>query len=194
MKTDFLVNSRNSYWVAVIFLLICLAAILSAGCRSQKTQETPPLETELSLSSTAFGDGGAIPDEYTCEGEDIPPPLSWGATPAGTQSLALVVEDLDTSGMFTHWVVFDIPPDAGSLTEALSLRSVFHGGEGKNDFGNIGYGGPCPPSGKPHRYRFALYALDCSLDLEAGASKKQVIDAMEGHVIAQGQIIGTYQR
>ena len=193
MKINFLVDRHNTYWAVIVLSVICLTAMLP-GCESG---EPPPKEAviTLSLSSTVFHDGEAIPDKYACQGVDISPPLSWGEPTAGTRSLALIVEDLDTSGMFTHWVIFNIHADVDELPEALSFRSELLGAlEGKNDFGNIGYGGPCPPSGKPHRYQFTLYALDGSLDLEAGASKKQVLGAMEGHILAQGQLIGTYQR
>lgn len=150
----------------------------------------------LALSSTAFQDGGSIPDRYTCEGQDISPQLSWGELPVGTKSLALIVDDIDTSGKFTHWVIFNIPSASRELAEAVPAQSSLPDGalQGKNNFGNIGYGGPCPPSGKPHHYRFTLYALDSALNLEAGASKKQVLDAVEGHTLARGELIGTYQR
>jgi len=151
----------------------------------------------LSLSSAAFQDGGIMPDKYTCQGQDVSPPLSWGEPPAGTRSLVLVVEDLDSPGSrFTHWVLFNIPLDIRELNEAVSPQSRLPNGalEGKNDFGKIGYGGPCPPSGKPHRYQFTIYALDTALNLEAGASKKQVLDALEDHILARGQLTGLYQR
>jgi Raf kinase inhibitor-like YbhB/YbcL family protein len=180
------------YKTAIFVVVLCLAALLLAGCQSQ---EVSTVENTLSLSCAAFSDGGAIPDKYTCRGEDISPPLVWGEPPAGTRSLALVIDDLDTSGKFTHWVVFNIPADTRGLPESVSGGSVVSGAlEGKNDFGKIGYGGPCPPPGKAHRYRFTLYALDAALSLEAGVSKGQVLDAVEGHILAQGQVIGTYQR
>lgn len=155
------------------------------------------VQATLSLSSTAFQDGGNIPNKYTCQGQDVSPPLSWGAPPAGTLSLALVVEDLDSpGGRFAHWIIFNIPLDIRELNEAVSPQSRLPNGalEGKNDFGKIGYGGPCPPSGKPHRYQFTIYALDTALNLEAGPSKKQVLNALEGHILARGQLTGLYQR
>lgn len=151
----------------------------------------------LSLSSIAFQDGERIPVKHTCEGQDISPPLMWSESPQGTQSLALILDDLDApGGVFTHWVLFKILPDSRQLPEAIPTQAQLPSGalQGKNDFGRIGYGGPCPPPGRPHRYCFTLYALDRVLDLKAGVSKKQVLDAMQGHILAQGKLTGTYQR
>lgn len=194
MKINLLVVRHHKYRAVILLVVLCLTAVLP-GCESGEPP-TEEIEMTLALSSTAFQEGDRIPDRYTCEGQDVSPPLSWGEPSVGTQSLALIADDLDTSGMFTHWVIFNIPPASRELDEAISTQSQLPNGtlQGKNDFRNIGYGGPCPPSGKPHRYRFTLYALDCSLNLEAGASKKQVLDAVEGHILARGQLIGTYQR
>lgn len=151
----------------------------------------------LSISSPAFQDGERIPAKYTCQGQDISPPLEWNRVPNETQSLALIVDDPDApSGVFTHWVIFNLPPDSRELPEAVPAASQLPSGalQGKNDFGKIGYGGPCPPPGYPHRYRFTLYALNRQLELKAGSSKKQVLHTMEGHILAQGQLTGTYQR
>ncbi len=151
----------------------------------------------LPVSSPAFREGDRIPTKYTCEGQDISPLLAWSETPAGTQSFALIVDDPDApGGVFTHWVLFNIPSDSRELPEAVPAQSQLPSGalQGKNDFGKIGYGGPCPPPGHPHRYQFTLYALDQLLDLKAGASKKQVLEAMQGHILAQGQLTGTFQR
>jgi Raf kinase inhibitor-like YbhB/YbcL family protein len=193
MKIGAVIDRYKIYLAVVLALALCLAALLPAGCESK---EVSPVAVTLSLSSTAFQEGGSIPDRYTCEGQDISPQLSWGEPPVGTESLALIVDDIDTSGKFTHWVIFNIPSTTRELAEAIPAQSSLPDGalQGKNDFGNIGYGGPCPPSGKPHRYRFTLYALDSSLNLEAGASKKQVLDVVEGHTLARGELIGTYQR
>jgi Raf kinase inhibitor-like YbhB/YbcL family protein len=188
-----LFTARHNVYGMFILLSMCLAAVLPAGCKSG---EPPQIQPTLSLSSAAFPGGGVIPDKYTCQGQDVVPPLSWGEPSAGTRSLALIVEDLDSpGGRFTHWVVFNIPADIRGLPEAASLQSRLPGGtlEGKNDFGKIGYGGPCPPAGKSHRYQFNLYALDTTLNLEAGATRKQVVDGAEGHTLALGQLTGTYQ-
>ena len=151
----------------------------------------------LSLSSIAFQDGEGIPVKHTCEGQDVSPPLMWSEPPQGTQSLALIVDDPDApGGVFNHWVLFNIPPDSRQLPEALPTQAQLPSGalQGKNGFGRVGYGGPCPPPGRPHRYYFTLYALDRGLDLKAGVSKKQVLDAMQGHILAQEKLTGTYQR
>lgn len=151
----------------------------------------------LSLTSTAFKEGEKIPVKYTCGGQDISPPLVWGEPPQKTQTFALIADDLDApSGVFTHWVLFNLPADICQLNESIPAQErLEHGAlQGKNDFGRIGYGGPCPPRGSAHRYRFAIYALDKSLDLKPGVSKKQLVEAMKGHILAQGQLIGTYQR
>jgi Raf kinase inhibitor-like YbhB/YbcL family protein len=194
MKTSLFTSRHNVIRVFFFLPALCLFLILPAGCKSG---EPPQAQVALSLSSAAFQDGGVIPGKYTCQGQDVAPPLSWGESPAGTLSLALIVEDLDSpGGRFTHWVVFNIPASVRELPENVSPRAHLPGGslEGKNDFGKNGYGGPCPPPGKPHRYQFTLYALDTTLNLEAGASKQQVLNALEGHALARGQLIGTYQR
>jgi len=151
----------------------------------------------LPVSSPAFQEGDRIPAKYTCQGQDISPPLAWSQPPVGTQSFALIVDDPDApGGAFTHWVLFNIPSDSCELPEAVPAQAQLPSGalQGKNDFGRIGYAGPCPPPGRPHRYQFTLYALDQPLDLEAGVSKKQLLSAMQGHIITQGQLTGTYQR
>ncbi|MFQ5996441.1 MAG: YbhB/YbcL family Raf kinase inhibitor-like protein [Dehalococcoidales bacterium] len=151
----------------------------------------------LVVSSSAFQEGAEIPTKYTCEGQDVSPALTWSESPAGTQSFALIVDDPDAPvGVFTHWVLFNLPADSRGLPEAVSTQAQLSDGslQGKNDFGKIGYGGPCPPPGRPHRYQFTLYALDQTLALKAGASKKQVLEAMQGHILVQGRLTGTYQR
>ena len=151
----------------------------------------------LSISSPVFQEGEDIPAKYSCEGQDISPPLAWGEPPAGTYSFALIVDDPDAPGrVFTHWVLFNLPADSRELPEAVPTQPQLSSGalQGKNDFGKTGYGGPCPPPGRPHRYQFTLYALDQLLDLKSGASKQQVLEAMQGHILGQGQLTGTYQR
>lgn len=151
----------------------------------------------LSISSPVFQEGEGIPAKYSCEGQDISPPLAWGEPPADTNSFALIVDDPDAPGrVFTHWVLFNLPADSRELPEAVPAQPQLSSGalQGKNDFGKTGYGGPCPPPGRPHRYQFTLYALDQLLDLKSGASKQQVLEAMQGHILGQGQLTGTYQR
>jgi len=147
----------------------------------------------FTLILPAFADGGLIPAKFTCEGANVSPELRWNAAPANTHSYVLIVDDPDAPvGVFTHWVLFDITADRLSLAEGASAIGV----SGKNDFGRAGYGGPCPPRGHgPHRYYFTLYALDvASLKLRAGASRREVETALRGHVLAQAQYMGRYER
>ena len=152
---------------------------------------------QMQVTSTAFKNMQPIPRDYTCDGKNNSPPLSWSKPPAGTKSFALIVDDPDSpGGTWTHWVVFDLPADTSELSEDAA-KSQFASGavkEGLNDFKHIGYGGPCPPAGKSHRYMFKVYALDTVLGLKSGASKKEVEAAMVKHILGQGQLIGTYQR
>jgi len=177
-------------------MLLSVVALLLTGCGSG---EEMLLEGEmtLSLSSTAFEEGEVIPTKYSCEGEDVSPPLTWNEPPVETQSLVLIVDDPDAPlGVFTHWILFDLPPDGRELLEAALTEDQLPSGaiQGKNGLGEIGYTGPCPPPGSLHHYRFKLYALDQPLALKAGSSRTQVLSAMQGHVLAQGQLTGTYQR
>lgn len=151
----------------------------------------------IELHSTAFSEGAAIPKPYTADGADQSPPLSWAEPPAGTKSLALICEDPDAPrGIWVHWVLFNLPGDTRELKEGVPAKETLDNGakQGKNDFGKIGYGGPSPPKGKPHRYFFKLYALDATLDLPAGATRKELLDAMKGHIRAEGQLMGKYGR
>jgi Raf kinase inhibitor-like YbhB/YbcL family protein len=196
MKVNCHQKRHHIYWTTVLLQALCIIAIILAGCESK---EPPPAEGEavLSVSSTAFQEGESIPDKYTCQGQDVSPPIAWGEPPAGTQSLALITDDLDAPfGVFTHWVIFNIPPASRELAEAVSTQPRLTSSvlQGKNGFGKIGYGGPCPPSGGSHRYQFTIYALDSPIDLKAGASKNEVLDAMQGHILARGKLTGTYQR
>ncbi|MBD3235183.1 MAG: YbhB/YbcL family Raf kinase inhibitor-like protein [Candidatus Eisenbacteria bacterium] len=151
----------------------------------------------MRISSPAFEHEGTIPQRHTCEGDDLSPPLSWTDVPEGTGTLALICDDPDAPmGTWVHWVVFNIPPDAGGFEEAVAPDAEPAGGvvQGRNSWKRTGYGGPCPPPGKPHRYFFKLYALDGSLDLDASATKADLEAAMKGHVLADAELMGTYQR
>jgi len=142
----------------------------------------------LELRSTVFSHNGHIPPKYSCEGENINPPLETSNIPDGTKTLALIVEDPDAPrGVFDHWLVWNILPN-----EAIAERSN-PGISGTNSFGKTGYGGPCPPSGT-HRYFFKVYALDTELDLPAGSDKKTLLSAMNDHILAQGELMGHYQK
>lgn len=149
----------------------------------------------IHIESSAFSEGGQIPRQYTCDGKDISPPLSWSGIPEGGKSLALICDDPDASKTWVHWVIFDLPARANGLPEAVPAReSVLGGGtQGTNDFRKVGYGGPCPPSGT-HRYMFKLYALDTEIKLSSGATKAEVERAMKGHVLAQATLMGKYSR
>lgn len=151
----------------------------------------------LQLKSTAFQDGQVIPRQYTGDGENWSPPLEWTAPPTGTQSLALICEDPDAPrGIWVHWVLFNLPPDARKVNEGAASDGNLPKGavQGTNDFRQIGYGGPAPPPGKPHRYFFRLYALDAKLDLPTGTNRSQLLHAMRGHILAEAQLMGRYGR
>ncbi len=150
----------------------------------------------FTLSTQSFAPGGEIPRKYTCEGDDLSPELSWSEPPKGTKSFALIADDPDApSGTFTHWVLYDVPAEMRQLAEGASRGQLPAGAsQGRNGFGKTGYGGPCPPPGKPHRYFFKLYALDANLGLKPGASKQQLEQAMKGHVLAQSEVVGTFKR
>lgn len=146
----------------------------------------------LTITSRAFAQGQAIPAKYTCDDQDVSPPLHWDNVPPTTQSLALIMDDPDApAGIWVHWVLFNLPANLLDLPEkAVPPQGSL---EGKNGWGRTGYRGPCPPSGS-HRYFFKLYALDTTLTLGSGAGKEQLLKAMEGHILAQGELMGTYSR
>jgi Raf kinase inhibitor-like YbhB/YbcL family protein len=145
---------------------------------------------KMKITSSAFQDGANIPSKFTCDGADISPPLQIADIPSQAKSLALIVDDPDApSGLFTHWMVWNIPSQTGVVGEGSAPKGV----QGTNDFGKSGYGGPCPPSGT-HRYYFKIFALDQELDLPFGAKRGQVDGALKGHVIAQGELMGRYSR
>ncbi len=151
----------------------------------------------FTISSPSFQNGAQIPKKFACDGEDISPELQWTPPAAGTKSLALIVDDPDAPvGTWTHWVLYDLPPQTTSLSENVKKQEHLPTGaiQGRNDFRKIGYGGPCPPAGKAHRYFFKLYALDKKLDLKPGASKQEVERGMQGHILAQAELMGKYQR
>lgn len=180
----------------ILFFFLLLSIILYA-C---STEATPTTETDmtLELKSDAFANGQSIPAKYACTGKNISPALTWSDPPAGTQSFALIVDDPDAPmGTWVHWVLYNIKPDRRSLPEDLPMtgknidpEAVFFG---KNSSGNIRYDGPCPPGGT-HRYYFKLYALDTQIGLLPGASKEDILREMEGHILAQGELMGTFAK
>jgi len=156
----------------------------------------PPKAT-LNISSPAFPSEGMIPAKYTCEGGNVSPSLSWTGVPASAKTLALICDDPDApGGTWVHWILYNLPAATSALAEKVDSTPTLPGGarQGTNDFGKIGYGGPCPPAGKAHHYFFKLYALDIRLGLKPGATKKELLQAMDGHVVAEGMLMGKYQR
>ena len=152
---------------------------------------------KFEISSSAFSDGSFIPAKYTGDGPDVSPPLSWTNAPQGTKSFALVCDDPDAPvGTWVHWVIYCIPAGADGLEENIpgTDRVPETAVQGQNDFRRVGYGGPAPPPGKPHRYFFKLYALDTELKLEPGLTKAQLPKAMEGHILGTARFMGKYQR
>lgn len=151
---------------------------------------------ELKVTSIAFKEGEMIPTQYSYDDRNASPPLAWSAPPADTKSLALICDDPDAPmGTWVHWVLFNLPAKTRDLPESVAPEKTLAFGEkqGLNDYGEIGYGGPCPPSGT-HRYHFKLYALDTLLSLEAGATKAQLEKAMQGHILALGQLMGRFKK
>ncbi|HUO34052.1 MAG TPA: YbhB/YbcL family Raf kinase inhibitor-like protein [Candidatus Acidoferrum sp.] len=182
-----------------IFAFGVLAAILPLGCREAATKQ--PGKDGIHVKTTTFSEG-TIPRKDACReqgGEDVSPELSWDALPAGTKSIALIVRDVDAPlgtlrGYFTHWTLYDLPPGERELPEGVPQDEQLESGarQGRNDFGRIGYGGPCPPGHLPHHYVFSVYALDAKLGLPAGAKEKEVEEGMQGHILARGEITGRY--
>jgi Raf kinase inhibitor-like YbhB/YbcL family protein len=181
-----------------------LGLLFLLGCTTRQgtTQIDEKGTSAMKVTSTAFEDGGTIPKKYTGDGDDVSPPLRWSGAPAGTKCYALICDDPDAprKDPWVHWVMFIITAkaDANSfeMAEAVPTKEDLGelGKQGKNDFGNIGYGGPAPPPGKPHRYYFKVYAVDVLLDLTPGATKQQLERAINGHVLAHGQLMGKYSR
>ena len=150
----------------------------------------------LVITSSAFSEGQTIPTRYTCDGPDVSPDLAWSGVPEEAASLALICDDPDAPmGTWVHWVLFNVPADADGLPAEIPPDATLENGacHGTNDFGKLGYGGPCPPGGT-HRYFFKLYALDTELKIDSGITKAQLLEATEGHILAEGQLMGTYSR
>jgi len=175
-------------------LACCLALDLSATVTRAAEKAG---KDHMQLTCTAFAEGAPIPAKYTCDGTNVSPPLKWTGVPPAAKSLVLIGDDPDAPvGTWVHWVLYDLPSSVSELPEGVARSQYIPGGakQGLNDFRHLGYGGPCPPPGKAHRYFFKLYALDTQLDLKPGATKQDVERAMENHVLAQGQLVGTYKR
>ncbi len=180
--------------VCLVALLCFLLVPVNFVCGSQNIKGGFEI---MQIQSSAFQEGGTIPKQYTCDGEDISPPLSWSAPPDGAKSLVLICDDPDAPvGTWVHWVLFGLTPETAFLPERVPSDEEVLGGakHGRNDFGNLGYGGPCPPPGPQHRYFFKLYAVDIEPALDVGATKAEVLEAIEGHILAEGQLMGRYGR
>jgi len=151
----------------------------------------------FTVKSSAFGMGAEISKQFTCSGNDVSPALKWSSPPAKTASFALIVDDPDAPvGTWVHWVLWNLPASAHTLSENVPKREQLDDGslQGTNDFRKMGYNGPCPPPGKPHRYFFRLYALDTKLNLAPGATRQELDAAMKGHVLGQAEYMGTFRR
>ena len=184
--------------------LLVLGALALLGCgQSPRTASSPssrqPAQAEASeikLVSNAFKEGQPIPLQYTCSGVNVSPPLEWSGVPKSAKTIAIIADDPDApAGTWVHWVLYNLPAESMGLIENVPFSENLRTGgfQGKNDFGKIGYGGPCPPSGT-HRYFFKIYAVDSELPLKGGATKTELEKAMEGHITAQAQLMGTYSR
>ena len=182
-------------WIAVAAVLAVVLVACGGDDDDGGGASLTPVETGPGVfTSDAFLSGGAIPIDFTCDGDNISPPLAWSRLPAGTESLALTVDDLDANG-YVHWVMYNIPPDSTGLgADTLPDEELADGSlQGVNGRGEIGYTGPCPPGGE-HRYRFRLFALDAEVDLAAGATLAEVEAAIADHVLALSELLGTFSR
>ncbi len=174
--------ARRAAWVVIFIVTIALGGGIAMG---------------FELKSSAFAAAAMIPKKHTCDGEDLSPALEWTGIPEGTNSLALICDDPDAPvGTWVHWVLYGLPVDVNKLPEGVPPDKTIEKGvcQGVNDFRRIGYGGPCPPPGKPHRYFFKLYALKEKVNLSPGASKKDLLKAMEGRILGQAELMGKYGR
>ena len=179
-------------YVTLLILVVVLTSCVGQTGPAAEVQEVP---MTLSITSTGFTHGQPIPSEYACDGAGISPPLTWSGAPSGTTSFALIMDDPDAPmGTFVHWAIYNLPASASGLQQAVSKDAALADGsqQGRNSGGRTGYTGPCPPGGT-HRYFFRLYALDGLVDLP-GAGKDQLLKAMHGHILAQGELMGTYSR
>ena len=196
MRKDMTTHKAELMLVPImIFLSACGGEPQPPTTTTAPQEQAEGAKMELDVTSTAFEEGDSIPARYTCDGLEVSPPLSWASVPRDTQSLALIADDPDAPRRtFVHWVIYNLPPDARRLPEDVPNRQTLPSGarQDVNGAGSVGYMGPCPPSGT-HRYFFKVYALDTRLGL-GDATKEALLGAMEGHVLAEGHLMGTYQR
>lgn len=187
------------FWVLMLLFLLMVAG---GGCDNREgvTSDQEHIQTggiKMKITSSVFDYGHNIPVKYTGDGVDVSPPLSWVGVPEEAKSIVIIADDPDAPmGTWVHWVIFNIPAEMDGLDEGVKpyVKPDDEILQGKNDFGKIGYGGPMPPKGLEHRYFFKIYALDSMLSLESGVTKQEVINAMQGHILAEGELMGTYQR
>jgi Raf kinase inhibitor-like YbhB/YbcL family protein len=178
---------------------ILLVAINLACSKSDRSIPPDNRSTSMmiKITSPSFAEGQSIPSKYTCDGENLSPPLNWDHVPEATKSLALICDDPDApAGTWVHWVLYDLPGTTREMSEAVAPKEELPNGakQGRNDFKQIGYGGPCPPKGQSHRYYFKLYALDNKLGLNSGMTDREVRNAMKGHILGEGSLMGSYKR
>ena len=179
-------------------IFVAFAVPACSGGESEPIMEQEVAALSIEITSSAFTEGARIPTKYTCDGEDASPPLNWTGVPQGAKSIALITDDPDApGGTWVHWVLYGLPPDTTELPEGLPKTDELRSGarHGVTDFGRNEYGGPCPPPGRgAHRYYFKVYALDAEIGLGAGSTKQDVLEAMKGKILAEGQLMGTYLR
>lgn len=208
-------KARNSFWLYAIGFSLLLGACSSEisvalpTATSEQVVASPtstalpepsevlPTASPFQISSSGFAEAEVIPDRYACTGDNFSPELLWGAPPTGTESLALIFDDPDApGGSWVHWVIFNMPGEQNSLPAGVAPLAEHPDGSlsGSNSWGELGYGGPCPPQGSTHQYIFALFALDTVLDLEAAANKQDLLTAMEGHILAETELSGLFSR
>jgi Raf kinase inhibitor-like YbhB/YbcL family protein len=194
-------NGRRWGWriLVLLLLVVIFSAVLLMVWRSRRGKDIVDAGTvpALVVTSASFADGSVIPAKFTCDGGDVSPQLTISAPPDGSRSLLWIMDDPDVPmGSFVHWVAFNLPAGLRELPEGAAAQPETLQGavQGKNDFDKIGYGGPCPPGGKPHHYLFRVYALDTLLQLSEGSTRKEVALAAKGHVLAEGKLMGLYTR
>ena len=174
----------------IFSVVVFCGMILPGGMRAEEVME------KIEVRSPAFSEGDSIPREFACDGANMSPPIEWSGVPSHAQSIAIIADDPDApSGDWVHWVLYDLPPSLTGIPAGVPVSEKLPAGgtQGRTDFGKIGYGGPCPPKGT-HRYFFKIYALDTMLHSKSGMTKKELLNAMQGHVLAEGQLMGKYRR
>ena len=205
LKSYFQLSLSNSHLLSVVFqnvmqiihiknILLIILSLTVISCTNNKSPGG--INMDIKISSSAFEEGSLIPKKHTCDDADISPPLEWSGIPEGTKEIALICDDPDAPmGTWVHWVVYNLPANTIKLPESIPAIKVLENGttQGSNDFHKIGYGGPCPPGGT-HRYFFKIYALDVTLNLAPGKTKAELLEAMKGHILGEGQLMGKYKR